>query len=94
MTIDKGLRWRRDAGDFDTEQKKILLALSSKKWLWRTLDNLRGVTRLSDPDLALGLEELIDRGIVRGSFNRRTREPIFGLLERVGGVKPPQQRRW
>ncbi len=94
MTIDNTLRWRRKAGDFDTEQKKILLALSSKKWLWRTLDNLRSVTRMSDKDMALGLGELIDRGLVRGSFNRRTREPIFGLLERVGGVNIAQQRRW
>ena len=93
MTIEKRLRWRREADDFDTEQKRILLALSSKKWLWRTLDNLRSVTRLSDADLALGLDELIDRGLVRGSFNSRTREPIFGLLERVGGVNPAQQRR-
>lgn len=93
MTIEKRLRWRREADEYDTEQKRILLALSSKKWLWRTLDNLRSVTRLSDPDLASGLDDLISEGLVRGSFNRRTREPIFGLLERVGGVSPAKQSR-
>ena len=94
MTIEKRLLWRQHAGDFDTEQKRILLALSSKKWLWRTLDSLSMVTRLSDQDLNSGLGDLMELGLIKGSFIRKTREPIFGLSERVGGVNPAQQRRW
>ena len=86
MTIDRKLQWRKFADQFDTEERKILLALSTKKWLWRTLDNLGGVTRLTQEDLDWRLAELIERGLVKGSVNRRTGEPIFGLSERVGVV--------
>jgi RIO-like serine/threonine protein kinase len=92
MTIERRLRWRQHAGDFDTEQKRILLALSSKKWLWRTLESLQSVTRLEYEDLSERLADLIENGLVKGSVNRRNGEPIFGLSERVGGANPMQQQ--
>lgn len=93
MTIEKRLRWRQHAGNFDADHKRILLALSSKKWLWRTLDSLRSVTRLEDEYLSKGLADLIENGLVKGSVNRRTGEPIFGLSERVGDRSAQQQQR-
>lgn len=86
MTIDKTLQWRQIADQFDIEERKILLALSTKKWLWRTLDNLGMVIHMAQEDLDPRLADLIERGLVKGSVNRRTGEPIFGLSERVGGV--------
>ena len=85
MIIDKTLLWRQHASDFDTRQKKILLALSSKKWLWWTFDSLQAVTRLSRDELTPALGELLEQGLVQGSVNRRTREAIFGLSERTSG---------
>lgn len=87
MAIDRQLKWRQHVEDFGPDQRKILLALSSKKWLWRTFESLQKVTRLSDDALGWGLDELLDQGLVEGSVYRRTREPIFGLIERVGGLK-------
>ena len=86
MMIDRTLQWRQFADQFDTAERKILLALSTKKWLWRTLDNLGRVIQLTQEDLDWRLADLIERGLVKGSVNRRTGEPIFGLSERVGGV--------
>ena len=31
-TIDRNLKWRKHSDDFDADEKKILLALSNKKW--------------------------------------------------------------
>ena len=87
MAIDRDLKWRQHHQDFGDEQRKILLALSSKKWLWRTFESLQVVTRLSDDSLGSGLNDLIEQNLVKGSVSRRTSEPIFGLLERVGGLK-------
>lgn len=87
MTIDKNLKWREQADRLDTTAKKILLALSSKKWLWRTVPNLLSVTQLDYQTLTDELAELIENGLVKGSVNRRTGEPIFGLVERVGVSK-------
>lgn len=91
MIIDKTLLWRQHASDFDTEQKKILLALSSRKWLWWTFDNLRRVTRLSDDELTPALGELLEQGLVKGSVSRRAREAIFGLSERTSETRLTQR---
>lgn len=84
MTIDRNLQWRQFAENYDEGQKRILLGLSSKKWLWRSFENLQAVTKLDYDGLTHGLAELIEEGLVRGSINRRTGSPIFGLSERVG----------
>ena len=84
MTIERKLQWRQFAENYDEGQKRILLGLSSKKWLWRTFENLQAVTKLDNDVLTHGLAEFIEEGLVRGSINRRTGSPIFGLSERVG----------
>ena len=93
MAFERKLEWRQHPEVYDLVQKKILLGLSSRKWLWRTFDSLQKVTRLPADDLGFSLDELINWGLVKGSVNHRTREPIFGLTERVGGPNPIQQQR-
>ena len=86
MTIERNLQWRQFAENYHEGQKRILLGLSSKKWLWRTFENLKAVTKLDYDTLTHELAELIEEGLVRGSINRRTGSPIFGLSERVGSA--------
>ena len=84
-TIDKKLRWRSHADDFDTDEKKILLALSHKRWVWRTLDNLQAATRLDSDVLEEKLAGLMGKGLVKGSIYKPhspDSRPIFGLVER------------
>ena len=84
MMFERNLDWRKFAENYGEDYKRILLGLSSKKWLWRTFDNLLAVTKLDHDTLTHGLAELIEDGMVTGSINRRTGAPIFGLSERVG----------
>ena len=90
MAIDTNLKWFDRADDFSPESQKVLLALSSKKWLWRSFENLEGVTRLSAHEVADHLRDLMDEGLVRGSVSKEPTEAIFGLVERVG---PGRKRR-
>lgn len=92
MTIDRKLQWRQFAHNYDDGHKRILLGLSSKKWHWRTIENLQAVTKLDYDVLTHGLAELIEEGLVRGSINRRTGSPIFGLSERVGNPSKRAKR--
>ena len=93
MTIDRKLMWRQHPEVFEDDAKRILLALSNKKWLWRTLESIERATGLSHDSLVENLAELIDRGLVEVSVRKPTREPIFGLSERVGGRSANQQQR-
>ena len=84
-TIDRTLRWRSHADDFDTDEKRILLALSHKKWKWRTLDNLQAITRLEPDALEKKLAGLLRKRLVKGSIYKphsTSARPIFGLVER------------
>ena len=84
-TVDRGLRWRSHASEFDTDEKKILLALSHQKWVWRTLDNLKAATRLEPDVLEEKLAGLIKKRLVKGSvYKPHTSDarPVFGLVER------------
>ena len=92
MTIDRKLMWRKHSEDFEDDAKRILLALSNKKWLWRTLESIQRATGLSHESLVENLAQLFERGLVKGSVQKATREPIFGLSERVGGRSAQQQR--
>ncbi len=83
--IDHNLKWRFRASEFNRDARKILLALSHKKWKWQTLDSLLSATRLDEDDFNSALKELLDDGLVAGSFIRETRQPIFALAERVNG---------
>ena len=82
-TIDRNLGWRQQANQFGQDEQKILLALSHKGWKWHTLDSLQSATRLDHKKFNGALEELLDAGLVTGSYIRETREPIFALVERL-----------
>ena len=82
-TIDRGLKWRLRANEFDHSTTKILLGLSHKKWKWHTLESLQSATRLDFDDLTSHLAQLLDEGLVTGSYILETYEPIFALEERV-----------
>lgn len=83
--IDKKLRWRYHAEEFDMDEKKILIALSHKEWIWRTLGNLQAVTQLESRILEEKLSGLIKKRLIKGSVftpNSSVARPIFGLIER------------
>ena len=82
MAIDDKLEWFQRAREYDTNEKKVLLALSNKKYLWRTMDSLEDVTDLYYDDLAATLTELLRKDLVMGSFSSQIQEPVFGLVER------------
>lgn len=79
----QNLRWIELSPQLAEAEQKILLALSSDKWEWRTKDRLLAVTGLSREELESSLAGLIRRGLVRPSFSR-SRNLIYGLVERVG----------
>ena len=82
MAIDRSLDWRQRADEFDANEKRVLLALSHKKWLWRSLDNLESVTRIEYDELTSTLTGLLRKNLVMGSFASWAQEPVFGLVER------------
>ncbi len=94
--IDQSLKWRKHPEDFEPAQRKILLALSNKQWRWRTLESLQKATRLPSGDLAPGLRDLMEDGVVRGSIGRGKgpRKPIYGLVERVGDARSRWKKKW
>ena len=91
--IDQTLKWRKHPEDFEPAQRRILLALSNKQWRWRTLESLQKATRLPSEQLAPGLRDLMEDGVVRGSISKGPREPIYGLVERVGDARS-RWKRW
>ncbi len=92
-TFLRDLVWREHPEDFSWAEQRILLALSTKRWRWRTHDNLQWVTRLPDDEFDGALASLMEDGLVRGWVSDDW-EPIFGLTERVGrGSRPFRDRR-
>ena len=82
MAIDRNLDWRQRADEFDANEKRVLLALSHKKWLWRSLDNLESVTGIEYDELTSTLTGLLRKDLVMGSFASWAQTPVFGLVER------------
>ena len=82
MPIDRNLDWRRQAHEFDVNEKRVLLALSHKKWLWRSLDSLESVTGIDYDELTSTLAGLLRKDLVMGSYASWAQEPVFGLVER------------
>jgi len=90
----ENLSWRTHAQDFKEGEQKILLALSNEDYLWRSFDRLTAVTRLDKKVLAESLDGLMTKGVVRPSISSESKEPIYGLVERVGpGNRAAQQMR-
>ena len=78
----QNLRWIELAPELSEAEQKILLALSSDKYVWRTKERLLAVTGLPRDELESSLANLIKRGLVRPSFSK-SRNLIYGLVERV-----------
>ncbi len=92
-TFEHSLKWRNHPEDFEPAQHKILLALSNKQWRWRTLESLQKATRLPSEELVPGLRDLMEDEVVRGSISKGRREPIYGLVERVGEGRA-RRKKW
>lgn len=84
MKFLESLKWRDEVENFDEGEKKICLALSDTKYLWRSFGRLEGLTRLDKKALAAKLDRLMADGWVRPSISAQSNEPIYGLVERVG----------
>lgn len=93
MSFVKRLQWRDNFEQFDPGEQKVLLALSDSRYLWRTLDRLEAVTRLDPKVLTETLNDLIAQRLIRASVSRVRKEPVFGLVERVGEGRPMRQAR-
>jgi len=65
------------------EQQKIVQALSSADYYWRSLKRLAVVTGLEKDALDAALTQLLKKDIVKPAFGKRS--IIFGLRERVDG---------
>ena len=77
------LDWLTDLGEFSEEERKVMLALSHDKYLWRNRDRLLELTRMSPRKLDRTLGALIGDDLIRPAFSKR-RNIVFGLRERVG----------
>ena len=93
MGFVEQLRWRESFENFSPDEQKLMLALSDTRYLWRSLDRLECVTRLEPKNLTRTLNDLIAQGWIRASVSRVRKEPVFGLVERVGEGRPMRQAR-
>ncbi len=92
-TFLRDLTWREHPEDFSWAEQRILLALSNKRWEWRTVDNLKSVVRLPEEEYHDALASLMADGLVRGGITDDW-QPLLGLAERVGrGARPLKDRR-
>jgi hypothetical protein len=76
------LKWMENLSSLSEPERKVLLALSSANYKWRTRDRLLSVTGLPATDLDSTLAGLIAKEFVRPSFSKN-KNIIFGLRERV-----------
>ena len=56
------LQWRGHTEDFNSNERRVLLALSNKRWWWRNMESLQRVTRLEQDDLTVSLKNLMEDG--------------------------------
>lgn len=77
------LLWQNRLSELSENEQKVLLALSSIKYEWRTRKKLLKKTDLDDTKLDKTLSLLISKGFIRPSFSKK-KNIIYGLIERVG----------
>lgn len=77
------LLWQNRLSELSENEQKVLLALSSIKYEWRTRKKLLKKTDLDDTKLDKTLSVLISKGFIRPSFSKK-KNIIYGLIERVG----------
>ncbi len=83
MAFRTGLEWMKDLGDFSDIEQKVLFALSTEKYNWRTKDRLAKSTDLPVPEVERALSHLMEKDVIR--ISRSTNKNlIFGLRELVG----------
>ena len=83
MAYLRELHWREQKDHFDDAARRILIALSSDRYEWRSFTRLQQVTKLSSDALREALDSLMADSWVRASVSK-SMEPIYGLTERVG----------
>lgn len=77
------LQWQKNFGNYNNLQQKVLLALSTEEYKWRTKQKLVTATGLKEEELDEVLADLMSNDVIRPSFSKN-RNIIFGLRERVG----------
>ena len=77
------LKWQQNLKEYNENEKRVLLALSSDEYNWRTRDRLKQLSKLPPDVLDDVLAGLLKRKIIRISFSKN-RNIIYGLIERVG----------
>jgi len=76
------LDWLKQLTGYSEEKRKVLLALSHEKYLWRSKEKISTVTGLSDFEVDSILSDLMSEDKVRASLSKK-KNVIFGLRERV-----------
>jgi hypothetical protein len=79
----KDLSWPKDLARWSDDQRKVLIALSHRRFPWRTNEGLRAATGLEQDALEAALADLIHEKVVRPFFSKNM-QLIYGLLDRVG----------
>lgn len=79
-------RWWKFVDNFEPNERKILDALSSGRYLWRSFDSLQKRTNLSSKELSAVLDKLMAIQWIRATISRDG-DPIYGLSERVGNKR-------
>ena len=82
MGYRSDLEWMRHLKNYNTEEQKVLLALSHDKHKWRTKKRIMKVTGFDENELDSTISLLMERRVVRPSFSK-SKNIIFGLTERV-----------
>jgi DNA-binding transcriptional regulator LsrR (DeoR family) len=83
MAYLNNLTWQTELSSFDEQTQKVLLALSSEKFSWRTKERIVQTTGISEPVVDELLSMLMSQNLVRASISKK-KNVIFGLIERVG----------
>ncbi len=83
MSYLNSLTWQSDLGSYETNQQKVLMALSSSKFKWRTKERISKSVGLSESETDETLSKLMSLNLVRASISKK-KNIIFGLTERVG----------
>lgn len=83
MSYLNNLTWQSDLSSYSDSQQKLLMALSSSKFKWRTKERIAKTVGLSETEADEILSTLMSLNLVRASISKK-KNVIFGLTERVG----------
>lgn len=83
MSYLNSLTWQLDLSSYSDSQQKVLMALSSSKFKWRTKERISKTVGLSETQVDEILSSLMSLNLVRASISKK-KNVIFGLTERIG----------